>query len=267
MQMRGQLIVLPGVSAPAAPGAVKLNISAADRVAATMPYMHRAMSPKSLMALPGGGVSGFCRVTGESLIQKGAVPSALRLTTVDSKPALALNNVLGLGALAFQPGSASKSYTQVILVSVADPTFRVNFLFSYTDETPIASVLRYDITTASPEANRLVAYGSSNNPPHAETIRPAGNWAVVVVDYDDTTRKVSLAVNQVGEFTETVKPVNHPVVDTSYFEIGYHGSVNGLRDAKVGDLYVFNQSLRNSPASMVKLSQLVAALKAEYGIV
>lgn len=267
MQMRGQLIVLPGVSAPAAPGAVKLNISAADRVAATMPYMHRAMSPKSLVALPGGGVSGFCRVTGEALIQKGAVPSVLKLDTVGGKPALALSNTAaGLGALAFQPGSGSKSYTQVAVVSVSDPTDRVNFLFSYTGETPIATVLRYDITVGSPTTKKLIAYGSSNNPAHAEIDRPAGTWAVVVVDYDDVTRKVSIAVNQAETFVEQIKSVNHPVVAESYFEVGYHGSVNGLRAAKVGDVYIFNQSLRTSPTGLAKLSQLVAALKTEYVI-
>jgi hypothetical protein len=267
MQMRGQLIVLPGVKAPETAGAVRLNVSSADRIVAGMPFIHRAMSPKSLTALPGGGVSGYCRVTGEPLIQKGAVPSVLQLESIGGKPALSLSNTLGLAALAFQPGSAVKSYTQVIVVSVTDPTDRVNFLFSYTDDTPIATVLRYDITTASPDVKKLCAYGSNNNPPHAEVARPAGTWAVVVVDYDDVTRKVSTAVNQAAAFIETVKSVNHPVVASSYFEVGYHGSANGLRAAKVGDLFIFNQSLRNSATGLAQLGHLVAALKTEYGIV
>lgn len=266
MTIRGQQIVLP-IQAPNAPGAVKLNISPADRIVTGMSFIHRAMQPKSLTALSGGGVSGYCRASGEPLIQKGADPSVLKLEIVGGKPALAFSNYFGVGSLAFQPGSASKSYTQVIVVSVSDPTDRVNFLFSYTDETPIASVLRYDITSDSPDAKKFIAYGSSNNPAHAAADRPAGTWAVVVVDYDDVTRKVSIAVNQVDTFAEQIKSVNHPVEAESYFEVGYHGSSNGLRDAKVGDLYVFNQSLRNSPASMAKLSQLVAALKTEYGIV
>ena len=109
-------------------------------------------------------------------------------------------------------------------------------------------------------------YGSSNSPAHAEADRPAGTWAVVVVDYDDVSRKVSIAVNQADTFAEQVKSVNHPVEASSYFEVGYHGSVNGLRASKVGDVYIFNQSLRTSPTGQAKLSQLVAALKAEYSI-
>ena len=144
MTIRGQQIVLP-IQAPNAPGAVKLNISPADRIVTGMSFIHRAMQPKSLTALSGGGVSGYCRASGEPLIQKGADPSVLKLEIVGGKPALAFSNYFGVGSLAFQPGSASKSYTQVIVVNVSDPTDRVNFLFSYTDETPIASVLRYDI--------------------------------------------------------------------------------------------------------------------------
>lgn len=266
MTIRGQHIALP-IQAPNAPGMVKLNISPADRIVAGMANLHRAMQPKSLVALPGGGVAGNCRVTGEPFIQKGAVPSVLKLDTVGGKPALALSNTAaGLGALAFQPGSGSKSYTQVAVISVSDPTDRVNFLFSYTGETPIATVLRYDITAGSPTTKKLIAYGSNNNPAHAEIDRPAGTWAVVVVDYDDVTRKVSIAVNQAVTFVEQIKSVNHPVVAESYFEVGYHGSVNGLRAAKVGDVYIFNQSLRTSATGLAKLSQLVAALKTEYAI-
>ena len=266
MSLRGQLIVLSGVQSPAAPGAVKLNVSPADRIASTMPYIHRAMAPKSLVALAGGGVAGNCRVTGEVLLQKGASPSALQLTLIEGKPALGFSTANVLCALAFQPGSATASYTLVMLVAIAEPTGRLNFMVTYTDETPISTVLRYDITSASPEVNRLVAYGSSNSPPHAETPRPAGAWAVVVVDYDDATRKVSIAANQVDSFVENTKTVNHPVTENSYFEIGYHGSGNSLRSAKVGDTYLFNQSLRSSPTAMAKLAQMVAALKAEYGI-
>lgn len=266
MQMRGQLIVLPGVSAPAAPGAVKLNISAADRVAATMPYMHRAMSPKSLVALPGGGVSGFCRVTGEALIQKGAVPSILRIESVGGKPALAFSADDSLGGLAFQPGSATKSYTVAMVVNLPVVTSRINLMMSFTDETPIATVLRYDVTVASPEVKRLLSYGGSNSPPVAETPVTAGVWAVVVADYDDKTRKVSVAVNQVATFAEIVKSANHLVEPTGYFEIGYHTSGNSLRLAKVGDTYLFSESLRTSPDGLAKLGQLVAALKTEYGI-
>ncbi|CAI8792271.1 hypothetical protein [Pseudomonas sp. IT-P218] len=264
--MRGQVIVLPGVKAPDAPGAVKLQLSSADVVASSMASLHRVMSPKSLVSLTNGGVAGYCRVSGEALIQKGSVPSVLRLVKVGSKPALGLSYNLGLAGLAFQPGSASKSYTQVAVVSVADPTDRVNFLFTFTDDTAISSTLRYDITTASPSQKVFVCYGSSNNPPHAEVARPAGTWAVVIVDYDDESRKVSIAVNQVDSFVENLKSVNHPVVDTSYFEVGYHASANGLRDAKVGDVYIFNESLRLNVAGMAQLGQLVAALKAEYGI-
>lgn len=266
MALRGQLIVLPGVQAPAAPGAVKLNVSAADRIASSMPYIHRAMAPKSLVALPEGGVSGNCRVTGEKLLQKGSSPSVLRLSTVGGKPALGFSADNSLGALAFQPGSLPASYTVVMLISITEPTDRLNFMMAYTGDAAIATVLRYDITTASPEVKRLVAYGSTNSPPHAEATRPAGTWAVAIVDYDDTTKKVSIAVNQVESFAENTKTTGSAAGAESYLEIGYHGSGNSLRTAKVGDTFVFNRSLRTSPTNLALLAQLVAALKTEYGI-
>lgn len=266
MALRGQLVILPGVQAPAAPGAVKLNVSAADRIASTMPYIHRAMAPKSLIALAEGGVSGNCRVTGEKLVQKGASPSPLRLSTVGGKPALGFVADNSLGGLAFQPGSATASYTAVMVIAITEPTERLNFMMTYTGEAATSTVLRYDITTASPEVKRLVAYGSNNNPPHAEAVRPPGIWAVAVVDYDDTTKKVSIAVNQVDTFAENTKTVGHAVAADSFFEVGYHGSGNSLRSAKVGDVYLFNQSLRTSPTGLAKLAQMVAALKAEYAI-
>ncbi|WJD60886.1 hypothetical protein [Pseudomonas kurunegalensis] len=267
MNIRGQHIVLRGVKAPAAPGSVKLNTSAADRILAGMPYVHRVMAPKNLKNIDGGGVSGNCQVSGEPFILKGVQPFTLRVETFNGKPVLSQANTLYQASLAFQPGSGRKSYTAVMVVSVADPTDRVNFMMSYTDETPIATVLRYDITTDSPDQKKLVAYGSNNNPAHASVQRPAGNFAVVVVDYNDATRVVSIAVNQAEAFVEQVKSVNHPVVaDKSYFEIGYHGSVNSLRAAKVGDVYLFEESLRTSPAAMAELVKLVAALKTEYAI-
>ncbi|MCE5976632.1 hypothetical protein [Pseudomonas sp. JR33AA] len=266
MALRGQLIVLPGIQAPAAPGAVKLNVSAADRIASSMPYIHRAMAPKSLVALPEGGVSGYCRVTGEKLLQKGSSPSVLRLSIVGGKPALGFSADDSLGSLAFQPGSMPTSYTVVMLVSITEPTNRLNFMMGYTGETAIATVLRYDTTTASPEVKRLIAYGSTNSAPYAETPRPAGTWAIVVVDYDDATKKVSIAVNQVDTFVENTKSTASAAAADSYLEIGYHGSGNSLRLAKVGDTFVFNRSLRTSPTNLAQLAQLVAALKTEYGI-
>jgi hypothetical protein len=266
MALRGQLIVLSGVQAAAAPGAVKLKISAADRIASTMPYIHRVMSPKSLVSLPEGGVSGYCRVTGEKLLQKGASPSVLRVTTVAGKPALGFSADDSLGALAFQPGSLPNSYTVVMLVSIAEPTGRLNFMMGYTGDTPISTVLRYDTTNASPDVKRLLAYGSTNSAPLAETARPAGAWAVAIIDYDDVTKKVSIATNQVDAFAEATKAIASAATDESYLEIGYHGSGNGLRTSKVGDTYVFSQSMRNSPTGLAQLKQLVAALKTEYGI-
>lgn len=126
-------------------------------------------------------------------------------------------------------------------------------------------MLRYDVTVGSPEVKRLLSYGGSNTPPVAETPVTAGVWTVVVAD-DDKTRKVSVAVNQVDTFAKIVKSANHLVEPTGYFEIGYHTSGNSLRLAKVGDTYLFSESLRTSPDGLAKLGQLVAALKAEYGI-
>lgn len=269
MTIRGQHIVLEDVDAPVAPGAVQLLVSPADRIVSTMPHIWRVMAPKSLTPLATGGVEGYCRVTGQRLILKGTEPFTLRVEKLAGKPVLSQANTLYPASLAFQPGSATKSYTLVIVVSITDPTDRLNFMMTYSggeNDQPISSLLRYDITDTSQGVKKLIAYGSNNNPAHASVFRPEGTFAVVVVDYNDDTRTVSIAVNQADSFIEQVKSVNHPVTSDSYFEVGYHGSVNSLRAAKVGDVYLFNESLRTSPAAMVKLKEVVAALKTEYGI-
>lgn len=264
MNMRGQLVVLD-IIAPAAPGSVKLLISPAELVASDMAGFTHSMSPKSAEAVPGGGVNAYCRVSGMKLVQKGVDKFALKLATVKGKPALTLSNYNGVSSLAFPEGSASKSYTVVMMVHIPDPaTYRLNFMTAFTDETAIATVLRYDITTASPTVNRLLAYGNAVNPPQAEIEHSVAGWAAVVVDYDDLTRKVSIAVNGVGNFSEMIKAQNSAVGDRSYFEVGYHASSNGLRLAGVGDVFIFNKSMRADPSGMEQLVRLVDALKAEY---
>ncbi|RUT30842.1 hypothetical protein WG29040_23165 [Pseudomonas sp. PAMC 29040] len=266
MNMRGQLVVLD-IIAPAAPGSVKLLLSPAELVASGMAGFTHSMSPKSAEAVSGGGVSAYCRVSGKKLVQKGRDQFGLKLATVEGKPALGLTSYTGVSSLAFPEGSASKSYTVVMMVHIPDPaTARLNFMTAFTDETAIATVLRYDITTASPTVNRLLAYGNAVNPPQAEIAHSVAGWAAVVVDYDDLTRTVSIAVNGVGDFSEIIKAQNSLADEHSYLEVGYHSSSNGLRLASVGDVFIFNKSLRADPSGMVQLGHLVNELKAEYSV-
>lgn len=267
MQPLGQLIVLDGVKVPVVTGATKLDVSPADRIVAGMPQIHRVMSPKSLSSLAEGGVSGNCRVTGEAFVLKGTLPSPLRKEVYLGKPALGFAVDDMLSSMAFQPGSLTKSYTAVAVVAIPDVTNRVNILMGYTGESAIITGIRYDITVDSPVDKRLIAMGSGNNAPHAEFVKPVGaGWAVVIADYDDATRKVSIAVNQTVTFDQDIKTVGSTATAESYFTVGYHGSVHGLRTSKVGDMYIFDQSLRGDAKAMVELTKLVAALKTEYGI-
>lgn len=267
MNMRGQLVVLD-IIAPAAPGSVKLLLSPAELVASSMAGLTHSMSPKSAEAVLGGGVNAWCRVSGKKLVQKGVNQTSLKLATVEGKPAVGLTSYIGAASLAFPEGSASsKSYSVVMAVHIPDPaTARLNFITAFTDETAIATVLRYDITTASPTENRLLAYGNNVNPPQAEIAHPVAGWAVVVVDYDDLSRKVSIAVNGIDDFAEMIKAGNSMAEENSYFELGYHASSNGLRFASVGDTFIFDKSLRADPNGMAELGRMVDELKAEYNV-
>lgn len=263
--MLGQMIILP-ITAPDAPGAVRLKISDADVIAASMPNLSRMMSPKNLTKLPGGGVSGNCQVSGQTFIQKGP-QNLMTVNLIGGKPALGFTKINSAGALAWQPGSASQSYTLVTLINQPDPAGRCDhFTMASGAGIALSTPLRY-FPDGVGTANKFISYGADINNPFSSVDRPSGDWAVLIVDYDDYSRTTRLAVNSLSSFSESTRSTASDVDSTSYVQIGYAGSSSSLRNSNVGDTYYFNDSLlRNTTVNLPKLQALVDALKIEYGI-
>lgn len=270
--MAGQIIILPGVTAASGASTPRIDMTAADRIAAKMPGLKHVVSARSLTALPTGGVSGRCRSTGRELIPKG-VTNALRITEIDGKKALGLTAVLAAG-LALPPGSKSASYTTVCAVrigqadidSVTSSTSPMLISGSSSDDVMNLNVLQYFGAAGTPP-NIFTARGSTASSPFAQAVRPSGTWSIVIVDYNNDTKTVSLSVNQADTFATSVKSVAHTPGANDYIEIGNHSnSTSSLRVSSVGDLFTFNASLRGTALGLQQLKELVAALKAEYSI-
>lgn len=263
--MLGQMIILP-IIAPDAPGAVRLNISDADVIVASMPNLSRMMSPKNLVAASGGGVSGYCQVSGEPFIQKGSQTN-MTVRPVAGKPALGFANINAAGSLAWQPGSAAKSFTLVMLVNQPAAAGRCDYFTVATEgDIALSTPLRY-FPDGVGTTNMVISYGAGVSAPLSAVERPDGDWFVAIVDYDDFSRTTRLAVNQLDTFVESTRSTPNGANDTSYIQVGYAGSSSSLRNSNIGDVYYFDDSLLRSDVNLPKLTALVNALKIEYGIV
>lgn len=270
--MAGQIIILPGVSAAASGGAARIDMTPADRIAARMANLKHVVSPRSLTAVAGGGVSGRCRATGLSLVPKGTT-TALKLFDVAGKRALGLTNIFA-ASLGLPAGSQTPSYTAVMAVnigqadidSVAISTSPILLGGSSAADTVNLNALQYFGAAGTPP-NIFTARGSDVASPFASVVRPGGAWVIVVVDFDNNTKTVSLAVNQAATFATMLKTTEHTPAAGDYVEIGNHGTAtSSLRSSKVGDLFLFGDSVLSSSLGKSQLVELVAALKAEYGI-
>ncbi|MBW0236359.1 hypothetical protein [Pseudomonas sp. D1HM] len=268
--MYGQIVILPGVTAAAGASAERIDMTASDLIAAKIPGLKHMVSARSLTALPGGGVSGRCQATGAPLVPKGLV-TALAISEVAGKKALGLSSVQAAG-LGLPAGSATASYTAVMVVSVAaadvasgSPSAAPIFLSSMTAaDALVASAAQYYGTSGSPP-NIFAARGSNTASPFVSVPKPETTWAVLLVDYNDTTKVVSLAVNQAKTFATATKTVAHTPGTGGYFEIGAHvNATASLRASKIGDLYLFEGSLLTNALARTQISDLIAVLKAEY---
>ena len=90
-------------------------------------------------------------------------------------------------------------------------------------------------------------------------------WKIVVLDYNNDSKVLSLSINSATAFTTVLKTAEAQFTAQSFLEIGYHSSINRMTTSKVGDLFTFNNSLLNPELGPVQLSSLISALKAEYG--
>ena len=268
--MAGQLIVLPGVTAAASAGAPRINMNGPDTVAAKIASLKHVVSARSLTAAPSGGVVGRCRATGAALVSKGAGAAQLALFDIAGKQGLGVNSRAAAG-LALPGGSLTSSFTLVaaIAINAADRagTLATNFLSGFNvSDAYIATLLRNYGAAAGGFASKVAAGNTTTNN-LASANAPAGTWGVVVIDYNNDTKTMSVAVDQGASFSVTAMVNTFAPPEGSYLELGYHVDGGfGLRDSKIGDVYTFSDSLQRTSLGKTQTVDLVNQLKAYYGI-
>lgn len=275
--MAGQLIRLPGVTAAAAAGAPRIIMTGPDAVAAQIASLKHVVSARSMTPLSGGGVSGRCRLTGKPLIPMGVNIDRWQVLTLGGREALysgpAASGGQGAAAsIALPAGSLTQSYTAVgaFAWDAADRAgnYLTNFVVGFDAGAPTRRLFRaYGLQYATPvEARGTMATGSGEFTSVYESI-PTTEWGIFVADYNHETRVISLSINDADSFTQRTETVATPTPSAdAYLEIGYHNSVNALRNSKVGDLYTFSESLLSSALGAAQLKQLMAELKAYYSV-
>lgn len=267
--MAGQMIVLPGVTAAAGPSAPRISMNTPDTIAARMPSIKHAMGARSLSAAPGGGVIGRCRVTGQLLVPKGSAAVNLAITEIAGRLGLGINGT-GSAGLALPPDSLTSSFTLVAAVNLnatdAAGNYVINFLSGFDPSgTYISGLLRaYGAAAATYPGKIGSNTGITGTWSFANS--PAAGWAIVVVDYNNATRTMSVSVNQTTTFTVATMPASYTPPAGSYIEVGYHIDASSIRQSKLGDLYTFSDSLLKTDLGKSQLAELMAALKTYYSI-
>jgi hypothetical protein len=266
--MAGQMIVLP-ITVAAAAGAPRVNMNIPDAIAGKVASLKHVVSARSLVTVPGNGVSGRCRATGLPLIPKGASAANLALYEIAGKAALGINGS-GSAGLGLPADSLTSSFTFVMAINLnsADAlgTYPINFLSAFdTAGTYLSGLTRAYGLASSTYANKIGA-NTGTTGTWAFATPPTGSWGVVVVDYNNATRVLSVSVNQAATFVAATMPASYVPPAGAYVEIGYHIDASSIRNSKMGDLYTFNDSLLRTELGKAQLADLVAAMKADYGI-
>lgn len=269
--MSGQVIRLD-IEVDAASSAPRIDMTPADVIAAKISSLKHVVSPRELKAVATGGVAGRCRSTGLSLIPKGTQATALTLSDVAGKRALGLSAAGAVASLALPAGSMTDSYTLVIAVNTNPLDLvsgaPVNYLsgFNGSDAYTSATLRYYGAAAAPPRTSRFVTIGPSTTGTETFADHSSEGWVVLVVDFDNNTRQLSIAANQTEIFEVVTKGASVSQDPGAYFEIGYHVSGIGLRSSKVGDLFTFGESLLANSFGRGQLADLVSAMKDDYGI-
>lgn len=270
--MPGQIIVLPGVKTAAASAAERIDMTAADYAAARIPQLAHVVSARSLKSLPSGGVSGRCRATGLALTPRGSSLDLLAVSDAGGKPGLGSSQIAAAG-LSLPPGSLTESCTIVATIyldsSTISSTGLVNLLSGFNSlDAYSAYMLRYYGSNYDPayRAGQFITQGTGLTSPEVYDGPAALGWSVVVVDFDNETRKKTVAINSIESAVSDYQETPNTVGNGSYLEIGYHSGNNDMLNAKLGDLYVFNESLMKNDAGNSALSSVVDLLVDEYGI-
>lgn len=268
--MFGQMVVLEGVTAAAAPGAPRVNVNAPDTIAAKISTLKHALGARSITAAPGGGVVGRCRATGAPLISKGNAAANLALYEISGHLGLGINGS-GSAGLALPAGSLTSSFTFVAALNLnaadAAGTYPINFLSGFDPSDVYISGLLRSYGAASSVYPGKSGSNTGTTGSWSLANSPASGWAVVVVDYNNATRSLSVAVNQAASFVAATMPANYAPAAGSYVEVGYHIDASSIRNSKLGDLYTFSDSLLKTDLGESQLTELVAALKTYYTIV
>ncbi|WP_182374924.1 hypothetical protein [Pseudomonas putida] len=267
--MAGQMIVLPGVTAAAGAGAPRVNMNAPDTIAAKISTLKHALGARSISAAPGGGVVGRCRVTGASLISKGSQAANLFVSEIAGHLSLGINGS-GSAGLALPAGSLTSSFTLVAAINLnaadAAGTYPINFLSGFDPAGAYISGLLRANGAASSAFPSKIGSNTGTAGTWAFANSPAIGWAIVVVDYNNANRIMSVSVNQAAAFTTETMPSSYAPAVGSYIEVGYHIDAASIRNSKLGDLYTFSSSLLATSLGLQQLQSLVAAMKVEYGV-
>jgi hypothetical protein len=270
--MAGQILVLPDVTVAAAGGAPKIFMNAADMSALKIgPLLKHVVSARSLEAAAGGGVVGRCRNTGKSLTPKGTGQASLGVTMLSGREALGVT--AGAAGLALPPGSLTNSFTYVAAVHLHATDIAgsaaVNLLSGFdVADAYIAAVLRYygqAYAAPATSADKFTSMAPTTSGAIAVAAGALAGWNVVVIDFNNDTRILSIAVNQVTTFAAILKSAPAAFAPTSYLEVGYHPGA-ALLNSKFGDLYTFSDSLLKTELGKTQLTDLVSAVKTYYSI-
>lgn len=272
MAAKGKYITLDGVVSAAPASAPRIDMNAADLAAVKILPLKHAISARSMQQVPAGGVTGRCRATGGVLTPRGTNLTDLKIFDIAGRKCLGMNSGAGAAGLGLPAGSFTSSYTYVAAIYLDAVDFNstsiLNFIsgFNISDAYTAVNLRYYGSLRAGAQSNSLRAAVDTAGPTVALTTMSAG-WHIVIVDYDNPLRKLSLAIDQtvtptVGTMTTDLNPPSG-----SYIELGYHAGAEGLLHSKVGDVYTFTDSLLKTDLGKEQLAALVAALKTVYGIV
>lgn len=270
MSIVGQYLQLD-IDSAAPASAPRLNMSAADVIAASDGNLRHAAIIRNMLNVTqtGGGVIAYDQVTGKPMVSKGSA-TALQIESVYGKPALAINVAsAGLVGLSFAEGSLPENYTMVVPVVVgptASATATVSGILNGFDinDTWVSQPLRY---TGSPTDAFSARGADTGNTNIAAVARPVGNvWHIIVVDWNNRTGVVTIGLNTVDILVSATRPARRTPAATDRLQIGYHLNASSLKDNKIGDLYVFGESMLSSVGGTSTIRSLVAAIKTDYAI-
>ncbi|MNJ32357.1 hypothetical protein D3C77_270200 [compost metagenome] len=267
--MAGQFIQLPGVVAAASVSAPRISMSAADIAAAKISSLMNVVSASQLTPVPGGGVSGRCRNTGQPLTMKGVGQAALQVSEVSGKKVLSLASITPAG-LALPPGSLMANYTAVLAFYLSPSdwagTAIVNLLSGFTAADAYSAMpARYYGVGSASNSGTLRASGAPAGAAVGAQVASAG-WHLAIIDMNSATKVVSVAIDQIDSFSTGALSAGYAPGAMDFLEIGYHLNSISLVTSSVADLYTFNGSLLSTNLGKQQLGELVGALKAEYGI-